>query len=245
MLRLRAGWEGAWRPAAVLAALVLLMVCAGPLAAPAAAQEKLVPPSRDKVLFSFASIVKLTTPAVVNVYVREKTRAFVSPYYDEYRRYYSDMPEERMQKSLGSGVIVSADGAVVTNAHVIKVAGRAEISLVLHDRRELNAKVLLADEKSDIAVLRIEVGDGRFPRPEFTDSDAAEVGDMVLAIGKPAFWPRSYALLLPARRCKSCAFPVAYVSAGKERRNCCYKHGEARKYTQVCLKKLAQLESPK
>jgi Do/DeqQ family serine protease len=185
MLGLRTGWEGAWRPAAVLAALALLMVAAGPLAAPAAAQEKVVPPSRDKVLFSFASIVKLTTPAVVNVYVRERTRTFVSPYYDEYRRYYQGMPEERMQKSLGSGVIVSADGVVVTNAHVIKVAGRAEISLVLHDRRELNAKVLLSDEKTDIAVLRIEGGDGRFPRLEFADSDAAEVGDMVLAIGNP------------------------------------------------------------
>jgi Do/DeqQ family serine protease len=117
--------------------------------------------------------------------VREKSRTFVSPYYDEYRRYYRDMPQERMQKSLGSGVIVSADGVVVTNAHVIKVAGTAEISLVLHDRRELNAKVLISDEKTDIAVLRIEGVDGRFPRLEFADSDAAEVGDMVLAIGNP------------------------------------------------------------
>ena len=186
MRRLRAGWDGGWRIAAVLAALALLMFPAAPrLATPAAAQDKLVPPSKEAVLFSFASIVKRTAPAVVNVYVREKTRTFVSPYYDEYRRYYSDMPQDRMQKSLGSGVIVSADGVVVTNAHVIKVAGTAEISLVLHDKRELNAKVLLSDEKTDIAVLRIEGGDGRFPRLEFADSDAAEVGDMVLAIGNP------------------------------------------------------------
>jgi Do/DeqQ family serine protease len=191
MLRLRAGSDGAWRLAAGLAALALLMIpltmmpAAPPSVTPAAAQEKLVPPSRDKVLFSFAPIVKLTTPAVVNVYVRERTRTFVSPYYDEYKRYYGDMPEERMQKSLGSGVIVSADGVVVTNAHVIKVAGTAEISLVLHDRRELNARVLLSDEKTDIAVLRIEGGGGGFPRLEFADSDAAEVGDMVLAIGNP------------------------------------------------------------
>jgi Do/DeqQ family serine protease len=172
--------------AAVLAALAPVMVAAAVLSpTPAAAQDKLVPPSRGAVQFSLAPIVKLTAPAVVNVYVREKSRTFVSPYYDEYRRYYSDMPKERLQKSLGSGVIVSADGVVVTNAHVIKVAGTAEISLVLHDRRELNANVVFSDEKTDIAVLRIEGGDGRFPRLEFADSDAAEVGDMVLAIGNP------------------------------------------------------------
>jgi Do/DeqQ family serine protease len=186
MRRLRAGWDGGWRIAAVLTALALLMIPAAPGLTPSASgQDKLVPPSKEAALFSFASIVKRTAPAVVNVYVREKTRAFVSPYYDEYRRYYSGMPEERMQKSLGSGVIVSADGVVITNAHVIKVAGTAEISLVLHDKRELNAKVLLSDEKTDIAVLRIEAGDGRFPRLEFADSDVAEVGDMVLAIGNP------------------------------------------------------------
>jgi Do/DeqQ family serine protease len=184
MRRLRAGWGGVWRIAAVLAALALLMR-ATLLTAPVAAQDKLVPASKEAALFSFASIVKRTAPAVVNVYVREKPRSFVSPYYDEYRRYYSDMPQDRMQKSLGSGVIVSADGVVVTNAHVIKVAGAAEISIVLQDKRELNARVLLSDEKTDIAVLRIEGGDGRFPRLEFSDSDETEVGDMVLAIGNP------------------------------------------------------------
>ena len=99
------------------------------------------------------------------------------------------MPQERAQSSLGSGVIVSADGVVVTNAHVLKVAGAAQISLVLSDRREFNARVLLPDEKTDIAVLRIEGGEqggqGRFPHLEFADSDEVEVGDMVLAIGNP------------------------------------------------------------
>jgi Do/DeqQ family serine protease len=95
------------------------------------------------------------------------------------------MPQERLLSSLGSGVIVSPDGIVVTNAHVIKVGAAAEIRIVLSDRREFNAKVLVPDEKSDIAVLRIVGGDGRFPHLEFADSDAAEVGDMVLAIGNP------------------------------------------------------------
>ena len=113
MRRLRAGWDGGWRIGTVLTALALLMIPAAPrLATPAAAQDKLVPPSKEAVLFSFAAIVKRTAPAVVNVYVREKTRSFVSPYYDEYRRYYSDMPQDRMQKSLGSGVIVNETGSI-------------------------------------------------------------------------------------------------------------------------------------
>jgi Do/DeqQ family serine protease len=186
LLRLRAERSSGWRLTAVFAGLVLSMLPALlPETSPAAAQDRLVPPSREAAVFSFAPIVKRTAPAVVNVYVREKGRSFVSPYYDEYRRYYGDMPKDRLQKSLGSGVIVSADGVVVTNAHVIKVAGTAEISIVLQDKRELDAKILLADEKTDIAVLRIEGGGGGFQRLELGDSDAVEVGDMVLAIGNP------------------------------------------------------------
>src|SRR5262245_55397803 len=163
------------RAAMALAALVLA-------AAPAAAQQKGPPPSREAAQYSFAGIVKKAAPAVVNVYVQQLQGQF--SYGEEYRRFFGErfgMP----QTSLGSGVIVSPDGVVVTNAHVLKVAGAAQISLLLADRREVAAKILLQDEKSDIAVLRIEGGDGRFPHLEFADSDAIEVGDMVLAIGNP------------------------------------------------------------
>jgi Do/DeqQ family serine protease len=177
-----------WLAAGVLAlplsiALLLSIV-------PATPQQKEVPPSREAAQYSFASIVKRTAPAVVNVYVRGRTRSVVSPFLDDpiFRRFFGEpfgTPRERFQSSLGSGVIVSADGVVVTNTHVLKVGAGAEISLVLADRREFNAKVLLQDEKTDIAVLRIEGGEGRFPHLEFADSDAVEVGDMVLAIGNP------------------------------------------------------------
>ncbi len=159
-------------------------------AGPAAAQRKEPPPSRAAAQYSFAPIVKLAAPAVVNVYVRARVQTFVSPFADDplFRRFFGDsfgMPAERMQNSLGSGVIVSPDGVVVTNTHVIKVGGAAEIKVALADRREFDAKLILQDEKSDLAVLRIEGGDGRFPHLQFEDSDNLEVGDQVLAIGNP------------------------------------------------------------
>ena len=157
---------------------------------PAEAQRRVPPPSKEAVQFSFAPIVKQTAPAVVNVYVRSRVQSFTSPFADDpvFRRFFGDrfgQPTERQQNSLGSGVIVSPNGIVVTNTHVIKGGGQTEIKVVLADKREFDAKVILQDEKTDIAVLRIEGGDGRFPTLELEDSDNLEVGDMVLAIGNP------------------------------------------------------------
>ena len=157
---------------------------------PAAAQKSEVPLSRDSAVYSFAPVVKKAAPAVVNVYVRARVQTFVSPFADDplFRRFFGEslgMPAERIQNSLGSGVIVSPAGIVVTNTHVIKIGGATEIKVGLADRREFDAKIILQDEKSDIAVLRIEGGDGRFPYLEFENSDKAEVGDLVLAIGNP------------------------------------------------------------
>jgi S1-C subfamily serine protease len=165
-----------------------LLVALG--AVPVAAQRKDVPPSREAAQYSFAPIVKKAAPAVVNVYVRARVQTFVSPFADDplFRRFFGEafgMPQERIENSLGSGVIVSPDGIVVTNNHVIKVGGAAEIRVVLADRREFDAKVILQDENSDIAVLRMEGGDGRFPYLEFENYDMLEVGDLVLAIGNP------------------------------------------------------------
>jgi Do/DeqQ family serine protease len=168
--------------------LAMLVVCGAMLAPlPAGAQRAGPPPSREAAQYSFASIVKKAAPAVVNVYVRGKAQV-TSPLEEEFRRFFGErfgMPQERVLSSLGSGVIVSPAGIVVTNAHVIRIGAKAEIRIVLADRREYDAKVIVPDEKSDIAVLKIEGGDGHFPHLEFADSDAAEVGDLVLAIGNP------------------------------------------------------------
>jgi len=157
---------------------------------PADAQRRIPPPSKEAVQFSFAPIVKQTAPAVVNVYVRSRVQSFTSPFADDpvFRRFFGDrfgQPTERQQNSLGSGVIVSPNGIVVTNTHVIKGGGQTEIKVVLADKREFDAKVILQDEKTDIAVLRIEGGDAKFPTLELEDSDNLEVGDLVLAIGNP------------------------------------------------------------
>jgi Do/DeqQ family serine protease len=90
---------------------------------------------------------------------------------------------ERVQNSLGSGVIVRPDGLIVTNAHVVK--GAEEIRVVLADRRELEAKLLTQDERYDLALLRIDANGEKFPFLEMRDSDSVEVGDIVLAIGNP------------------------------------------------------------
>ncbi len=172
-------WASRLRIAAVILAAAMTL-------APALAQ-RVVPPSREAAQYSFAPIVKKAAPAVVNVLVRGQIPAG-QDYSEEFRRFFGQQfgrPQDRKQSSLGSGVIVTADGLVVTNAHVLKVAGAAEIRLVLADRRELDARIVLQDESSDIAVMRIEDGKGPFPFLEFADSDTLEVGDQVLAIGNP------------------------------------------------------------
>ncbi|HHI82635.1 MAG TPA: Do family serine endopeptidase [Rhizobiales bacterium] len=156
---------------------------------PARAQRT-VPSNRQAIQYSFAPIVKRVTPAVVNVYVRHTQRIFRSPFADDpfFRRFFGrrlGRPSRRMQNSLGSGVIVSRDGIVVTNNHVIKGGGRTEIKVALADKREFDARVVLRDEASDLAILRIKSNQTNFPFLEFEDSDRLEVGDLVLAIGNP------------------------------------------------------------
>ncbi len=154
------------------------------------AQERMPPPSREAAQYSFAPIVRTAAPAVVNVYVRSRVKVANSPFADDpfFRRFFGEqfgMPTERMQSSLGSGVIVSPDGIIVTNTHVVKGRGETEIRVALSDKREFDAKVLTQDEKTDIAILKINGGNERFPAIELENSDTLEVGDLVVAIGNP------------------------------------------------------------
>jgi Do/DeqQ family serine protease len=172
------------------AALLTLAVHGLPGAgAPAALAQKIAPPSREVAQFSYAPIVRKAAPAVVNVYVRSRVQTFNSPLQDYIiRRLFGEdggQPSERVLSSLGSGVIIDPSGIIVTNTHVVKARGETEIRVALTDKREFDAKVIAQDDNFDIAVLKIENGDGRFPFLEFEDSDSLEVGDLVLAIGNP------------------------------------------------------------
>jgi Do/DeqQ family serine protease len=95
------------------------------------------------------------------------------------------IPRERVQSSLGSGVIISADGVIVTNTHVVKGGTDTQIRVALADKREFDARVVVQDDKTDLAVLKIDTHEGNFPFLQFSNSDEIEVGDVVLAIGNP------------------------------------------------------------
>lgn len=155
------------------------------------AAPRVTPGSMSEVKLSFAPVVERAAPAVVNIYTRRviQQQRRRSPFAGDpfFERFFGDgfnfgMPRERVQNSLGSGVIVSPDGVIVTNNHVIE--GMTEIKVVLNDRREYNAELILADPQTDLAVLQIEA-DEPLPFLPFANSDAAQVGDLVLAIGNP------------------------------------------------------------
>ena len=156
------------------------------------AENKRVPVSQAEVKLSFAPLVRAAAPAVVNIYTKRVVRARrISPLFNDpfFRQFFGNQfppggqQKKRVQNSLGSGVIVSADGLIVTNHHVIDKAD--EITVVLTDRREFEAEVVTRDEGTDLAVLRIKAAAEELPFLELRDSDTLEVGDLVLAIGNP------------------------------------------------------------
>ena len=161
---------------------VVLMV----LAAPVALAETKVPQSQTEISLGFAPLVKQAAPAVVNIYAKRVIQTQDSPFAGDpfFEQFFQGFGNRRprVQNSLGSGVILSADGFAVTNFHVVGMA--TEIRVVMQDRREYNATVVLADEQSDLAILQLE-GGRDLPTLSLRNSDQVEVGELVLAIGNP------------------------------------------------------------
>lgn len=161
------------------------ILLAASFALPAVA-EVAVPQTAAQVQLSYAPLVKAAAPAVVNIYAKQVVEARRSIFDDDpfFREFFRDFgsTQPRVQNSLGSGVILSEDGIVVSNYHVVGEA--SDIRVVLNDRREYRARVLLADAESDLALLQLE-GARDMPRVTLRESDSVEVGELVLAIGNP------------------------------------------------------------
>lgn len=166
----------------LLLASIVIGICA--LGSDAIAQ-RVVPASPQAVILSFADVAKRAAPSVVNVYAA-RTVENRNPLLDDpiFRRFFGapGMPQEQVQRSLGSGVIVDG-GLVVTNNHVIERMDQVKVALV--DKREFEAEIVLKDQRSDLAVLRLKDLNERLPAIPFADSEALQVGDFVLAIGNP------------------------------------------------------------
>jgi len=151
-------------------------------------EPRAVPRTQAEITLSFSPVVKQAAPAVVNIYTRKTVERRLSPFRDDpfFDRFFRDMfpggTRQRVENTLGSGVIVDPSGIVVSNHHV--VAGADEIVVVLADRREFQGRVIFADRESDLAVVQLE-GARNLPTLTLRDSDTLEVGDLVLAIGNP------------------------------------------------------------
>lgn len=167
----------------LLRLLIPLALCALPLTASA---ETRVPSNQAEIALGFAPVVQRAAPAVVNIYAKRIVQAQVSPFADDpfFSSIFRDLGPRRpqVQNSLGSGVILSPDGIVVSNYHVVGQA--SDIRVVLNDRRAFTARVLLADRESDLAVLQLE-GASDMPALPLRDSDSVAVGELALAIGNP------------------------------------------------------------
>lgn len=161
---------------------VALALCLLPIMTPA----QTVPGSRAEMGLSFAPLVRAAAPAVVNIYAKRIVEGRETPFAGDpfFGQFFQDFgrPTARVQNSLGSGVILAAEGLVMSNFHV--VGGATDIRVVLTDRREFTASVILADEESDLALLKLE-GAEALPFLPLRDSDEVEVGELVLAIGNP------------------------------------------------------------
>lgn len=163
--------------------LLFMIILAAASSAPA---KEVLPVDKASIQLTFAPVVKQSAPAVVNIYASRVVAERVSPFAGDpfFSQFFGGMTQSvpRIQNSLGSGVILSADGIVVSNHHV--VGNATEIRVVLSDRREFSGEILLSDEEADLAVIQLADAEG-LPALQLGDSDAVDVGDLVLAIGNP------------------------------------------------------------
>ena len=149
--------------------------------APTSKLPRAATPSSSGAIGGFAAAAKIASAAVVSI--NTSRAAARNPYADDpwFKFFYGDQGRAEPQGGLGSGVIISADGYILTNNHVVE--GAEQIEVVLNDTRKATAKVIGTDPDTDLAILKIELE--KLPAIVLGDSDALQVGDPVLAIGNP------------------------------------------------------------
>lgn len=134
---------------------------------------------------SYSKAAEIAMPSVVNIFTSKEVKESAHPFMDDpvFRRFFGEQFESRPRRasSLGSGVIVSANGYILTNHHVIEAADEVEIALV--DGRKAKAKLIGSDPETDLAVLKTNLTD--LPVITFGQSQQVKVGDVVLAVGNP------------------------------------------------------------
>lgn len=171
--------------------LSILAVCLMAIGASAIAEERRPPQSKEQIHLSYSPVVKQVSPAVVNIYTKRIVTRSYSPFGGDpfFEQFFGNsfgmggLTRQQVESSLGSGVIVDANGLVITNAHVIK--GAQEISIVLNDGRKFDAELVIKDDHSDLAVLRMNTKNESLPFAKLEPSENLEVGDIVIAVGNP------------------------------------------------------------
>jgi serine protease Do len=189
--------------AAVLVALVVGLVVGAGVAAwgageraprvaqapPLGVQAPILPVQMPLTTGTFAKVAEAIKPAVININTVSKGAGGGRTPFEEFfgedffRRFFGDVPERIPQRSLGSGVIIDATGIALTNAHVVEKA--TEIEVITLDGNKHKAKPVGVDKKTDLAVLKLDDGKGKFAFARLGDSDKLQVGDWVIAVGSP------------------------------------------------------------
>jgi serine protease Do len=134
-----------------------------------------------QIVYSYAPVVKKVIPSVVNISTKKVVKTIVPQMIDPFFGEFFGIPQKRVEKALGSGVIISKDGYIVTNNHVVN--GSKEIYVFTHNGKKYKAKLIGTDPKTDLAVIKIDATN--LIPITFTDSSEVEVGDITLAIGNP------------------------------------------------------------